>query len=167
MSQLIIFRGYNIKANVYPLLNILKIKQARIEYYFYKKNIKLPAMKENRQTNSVDLPVFYTHVSSNSCGVLITFFGKNKICVNSGITEKHGRILIGSEYILVNIYNANTDSERLKFLNDRRELIEKVNITQGKEIILAGGYNLFSDSNLEAMGGKPILNKILLQEWLS
>ena len=88
---------------------------------------------------------------------MITFFGKNKICVNSGITDKDGRILIGSEYILVNIYNANTESERLKFLNDRRELIEKVNITQGKEIILAGGYNLFSDSNLEAMGGKPIL----------
>ena len=47
--------------------------------------------------------------------LLITFFGKNKICVNSHITDKYGRILIlnvtidGSEYILVNIYNARTE----------------------------------------------------------
>ena len=51
-------------------------------------------MKENGQSNSVDLPVFYTNVSCNSCGALITFFGENKIWVNSGITDKQGRILI-------------------------------------------------------------------------
>ena len=84
---------------------------------------------------------------------MITFFGKNKTCVNSQITDKHRRTLIldvtidGSEYILVNIYNANTESE----------LMKKVNITHGKQIVLAGGFNLFFDSNLEALGGKPIL----------
>ena len=30
----------------------------------------------------------------NYCGVLIPFFGKNKICANSQITDKPGRILI-------------------------------------------------------------------------
>ena len=45
------------------------------------------------------------------------FFGRNKIRVNNQITDKHGRILIldvtidGSEYNVVNIYNANTESE--------------------------------------------------------
>ena len=29
-----------------------------------------------------------------SCDVLITFFGKNKICVNSQVTEKNGGILM-------------------------------------------------------------------------
>ena len=38
-------------------------------------------------------PVFYSHGTSNSCGTLITFLGKNKICVNTKITDKHGRIL--------------------------------------------------------------------------
>ena len=67
-------------------------------------------------------PVFYSHGTSNFCDVLITFFGKNKRYVNSQITEKLGRILIldvtidGTEYILVNIYNANTESEQLKVL---------------------------------------------------
>ena len=62
-------------------------------------------------------PVFYSHGTFNFCGVSITFFGKNKICVNSQLTDKRGRILIldvtidESEYILINIYNANTKSE--------------------------------------------------------
>ena len=96
---------------------------------------------------------------------MIAFFGKNKICVNSQVTDKHGRILIldvtiyGSEYILVNFYNANTESEQLKVLNDLNELIKKVNTTQGKKIVLAGDFNLFFDRNLEAMGGKPILKE--------
>ena len=97
-----------------------------------------------------------------TCGV---FFGKNKICATSQITDKHRRILIldvtidGSEYILVNFYNANTESEQLKVLNDLSELMQKVNIKQGKQIVLAGDSNSFFDSNLEAMGGKPILKE--------
>ena len=74
--------------------------------------------------------------------------GKNKLCV-----------IDGSECILVNIYNANTESEQLKVLNDLSELIKKINITYGKQIVLAGDFNLFFDSNLEAKGGKPILKE--------
>ena len=80
---------------------------------------------------------FYSHDTSNSCGVLITFFGKNKICVNSQTTDKHGRVLIldamidGSEYILVKIYDANIESGQLKVLNDLTELMKKINITHG------------------------------------
>ena len=120
---------------------------------------------EGKWKDELSGPVFYLHGTSNSCGVLITFFGKNKICVNSQTTDKHGRILIldvtidGSEYILVNIYNANIESEQLKVLNDLSELMKKVNITHGKQIVLAGDFNLFFDSNLEAKGGKPILKE--------
>ena len=125
---------------------------------------------EGKWKDKFNGPVFYSHVSSNSCGVLNTFFGKNKICVNSQTTDKHGRILIldvtidGSEYILVNIYNANIESEQLKVLNDLSELMKKVNVIHGKQIVLAGDFNLFFDSNLEAKGGKPIQKKNLLRE---
>ena len=80
---------------------------------------------------------------------MITFFGKNKICVNRKITDKHGRILIKdiaidvSEYILVNFYNGNTESEQLKALNDVNELVKKVNILQEKQIVLAGDLIYF------------------------
>ena len=121
-------------------------------------------MKENGKINSVDL-FFYSHGTFNSCGVLITFFGKNEICVNSQTNDKHRQILIldvaidESEYILVNIYNENIESEQQKVLNDLIELIKKVNIIHGKRIVLAGDFNLFFDSNLEAKGGKPILKE--------
>ena len=48
---------------------------------------------------------------------------RKKNYVNSQITDKHRQILIldvtidGSEYILVNIYNANKWTEQLKVLN--------------------------------------------------
>ena len=110
-------------------------------------------------------PVFYSHGTSNCCGVLIIFFEKNEIYVNSQITDKRGPILIlhlmigGSEYILVNIYNANTESEQLKVLNNLSELMKKVNITHGKQIVLTNDFNVFFDSNLEPKGGKPILKE--------
>ena len=85
-----------------------------MEYYFYKKHIQLPAMKGNGKTKSMDL--FFIHTVPLALVMyLITFFGKNKICVNSQITDNHGWILIldvtidGFEFILVNFYNANTE----------------------------------------------------------
>ena len=126
-----------------------------MKFYFYKKHIQQSVIKENGKMNSVDL-LFICMVPLNSCGVLITFFGKNKIRVNSQTADKHGRILIldlsidGPEDILVNIYNANIESEQLKILNDLSELMKKVNITYGKQIVLAGDSNLFFDSNLES-----------------
>ena len=44
-------------------------------------------------------------------------------------------------------------------MNDVSELMKKVNITQGKQIVSARDFNLFFDNNLEAMGGKPILKE--------
>ena len=44
-------------------------------------------------------------------------------------------------------------------MNDLSELMKKINITQGKQIVLAGNFDLFFDSNLEAVGGKPILKE--------
>ena len=37
--------------------------------------------------------------------------------------------------------------------------MKKVNITPGRQVILAGDFNLFFDSNSDVMGGKPILKK--------
>ena len=70
--------------------------------------------------------------------------GKNKVCVNSQINDRHEGILIldvtidGSEYILVN-----TESEELKILIDLSELMKKFNITHGKQIVSADNFNLF------------------------
>ena len=127
-------------------MNILKNKISKNGILFSQETHSTTS-DEGKWKNEFSRPVFYSHGTSNTCGVFITFFGKNKICFNSQINDKHGRILIldvtidGSENTLVNFYNANTENEQLKVLNDH----------------LAG--DLFFDRNLEVMGSKPILKE--------
>ena len=61
--------------------------------------------------------VFFSHGKTNSRGVLIAYFGTEKFTVKKQQTDHSGRILIldvsinDSEYILINLYNANTEKE--------------------------------------------------------
>ena len=60
------------------------------------------------------------------------------------------------KYVLIVKLLTNTNSY---VITDVSELMKKVNITQGKQIVSARDFNLFFDNNLEAMGGKPILKE--------
>ena len=59
---------------------------------------------------------------TNFCGVLIAFLGDTAFTVKAEVNDNNGRILIpetkidGTENLLVNSYNANTESEQLKTL---------------------------------------------------
>ena len=76
--------------------------------------------------------VFFSHGKTNSCGVLIAYLGTETFFVNKQETDKEGRILIldvsinDSEYILINLYNANT--EQIDVLNNMFVLLEKFDI---------------------------------------
>ena len=59
-------------------------------------------------------------------------------------------------YSLINLYNANTESEQCKILNELQSLFNFFDINQNKWIIFAGDFNIFFSSKLEARGGKPI-----------
>ena len=109
--------------------------------------------------------VFYSHGTSNSCGVLIAFLGNQKIVVKNQLTDKKGRILIldvdidDSNYILINIYNPNTEPEQISTLNQLSNLLKSLDINNHKQILFAGDFNLFFDRNLEAKGGNPSLKQ--------
>ena len=64
-----------------------------------------------------------------------------------------------TDYILVNIYNANAETEQIKVLNNLHLLLGSLDIHQIKQIIVAGDFNLFLDTTLEAEGGAPCLKK--------
>ena len=91
-------------------------------FYFYKKHIPLPVMNENGKTNLVDPLSIHTQYFQLLMYWLRSL-RKKKTYVNRQITDKHRQMLIldvtidGSEYILINIYNANKGSEQLKVLN--------------------------------------------------
>ena len=49
---------------------------------------------ENIWKNHFDVPVFYSHGTSQSCGVLIAYFGYLSFSVNKQVKDKNGHILI-------------------------------------------------------------------------
>ena len=49
---------------------------------------------ENIWKNDFNVPVFYSHGTSQSCGVLIAYFGYLSFSVNKQVKDKNGHILI-------------------------------------------------------------------------
>ena len=74
----------------------------------------------------------------------------------------NGRTLIldvtinDANFVLINLYNANTETEQVSVLNNLSSLID---VTLEKNLILARRFNLFLNSKLDAKGGKPAIKK--------
>ena len=64
-------------------------------------------------------------------------------------------------FILVNLYNANTQVEQIKTLCEFGLLLDEFLLDDSKTIIIAGDINLLFDSNLEASGGSFTLKKYI------
>ena len=135
-------------------------------YYFYKKfTLTVKSNKNGKKT-----PFSFSHGKSNSCSVLIAYFGTGTFMVKKQQTDKEGRILIlpvsinDSEYILINLYNANTENEQIDVLSSLFELLEEFDISLTKQLVMTGDFNLFFNSKLEAQGGNPTLKKDSLAE---
>ena len=116
--------------------------------------------------------VYFSHGKTNACGVLIAIHGIKQFNCRAVLSDDFGRILIvdalidDEEYIFVNLYNANLESEQIKTLKNLENLIEKVDIIN-KRIILGGDFNFFFDKNLETKGGNPTLKKSSISSFLS
>ena len=62
-------------------------------------------------------------------------------------------------FLLYNLYDANTESEQLSTLYDLINMLEKINDDADKNVVLGGDFNLFFLAKLEDRGGKPVLKK--------
>ena len=102
--------------------------------------------------------LFFSHGKTNLCGVAIGFYGSKKIEQINQISDKSGRILLveatinDTVFVLINIYNANTESEQLEILSDLVSIINKVKDIQRKNIALGRDFNVIFDINLESLG---------------
>ena len=63
------------------------------------------------------------------------------------------------QYILKNLYKANTETKQVKFLEELQTQLKKLNISQNKQIIFADNFNIFFNSRLDAKGGKALLKR--------
>ena len=95
-----------------------------------------------------------THV-----GVLIAFYGNLNICVKNKVNDNDGRVLIleatsdGSDYLLINLYNANTEKEQLTTIKNLNNLLKDFQDFHDKKVSFAGDFKLVFDKNLESVGG--------------
>ena len=100
--------------------------------------------------------VFYLHGKSNSCGVLICFIGSKKCFIRNKLSDNDGRLLIldadidDENFILINLYNPNTEAEQLKTFSKLTEMLTKLHLTQNNNIICDGDFNLFFNVKLES-----------------
>ena len=60
---------------------------------------------------------------------------------------------------MINLYNANTEKEQIEVLSNLLTLLKTFDIDPNKHIIIAGDFNLFFNSKLDAAGGNPTLKR--------
>ena len=79
--------------------------------------------------------------------------------------DEHGRILIldvmvdETNFVIVNIYNSNTETEQVTTLLDLGKMSETVKDLSDKYIVLVGDFNFFFDTSLGSYRSKPTLKK--------
>ena len=120
---------------------------------------------EQKRRDNFGGNTFFSHGKRNSCGVLISYIGTHNFVVNNQKTDNDGRILIldvtinDLNFVLINLYNNNTETEQVYVLNNLSSFLEKFDVTLEKNLILAGDFNLFLNSKFDAKGGKPAIKK--------
>ena len=76
--------------------------------------------------------LFFSHGKTNSCGVAIGYFGSQQFTIESKKTDNGGRILVleasleDKKYILINIYNSNTESEQMETLEHLNRILNTI-----------------------------------------
>ena len=114
--------------------------------------------------------LFFSHGKSNSCGVAIGYCGTEEFKVVNTARDKNGRMLIldaelnGTNFLLINFYNSNTESEQLSTFSTLQKLLEKFDDYNKKNIVFGGDFNLIFDCKFDASGGNPILKKKISSE---
>ena len=83
--------------------------------------------------------------------------------VKKKLSDKKGRVLIldtridGSDFLLINIYNTNTEKEQVSVLNELTTILSNFQNTLNHNFIFGGNFNIFFDASLDAKGGTPTL----------
>ena len=121
----------------------LKSTKKRIKLFEYFKSKLAPSgvlfAQETHSTKEIEQKwkdelngqIFFSHGKCNSCGVFIAFFGSESVTITKEFSENSGRILVlqvkinDEIYLLVNLYNSNTESEQLETLHELETILLK------------------------------------------
>ena len=88
--------------------------------------------------------------------------GTEDFKVVNTVYYKNGRILIldaeldGTNFLLINFYNSNTESEQLSTFSNLQKLLEKFDNYNKENVVFGGDFNLIFDCKFD---GNTILKK--------
>ena len=120
---------------------------------------------EKRWEDELNGNLYFSHGKTNSCGVAIGYVGSKSFVLANQTADKNGRLLMieaivdDVKFVLINIYNCNTESQQLLTLTKLHKILQNVDDIGNKNIIIGGDFNFHFNSKLEAKGGKPTLKK--------
>ena len=102
---------------------------------------------------------------TNSCGVAIGFVGIKALNISNIKRVNLGCVLVievkidDSIFVLINIYNANTEPEQQHTLNNLINILETFKDIQSKGVVLGGDFNVILKPSLDSEGVKPVIKK--------
>ena len=105
--------------------------------FFFMQELHSSIKNENIWIDDFNGWVFFSHGGCNSCSLLIAYLGRIFV-INKQKTDESGKIFIldvmldTDQYILINLYNANTKTEQLKILREVQSLLKIFGINQNK-----------------------------------
>ena len=156
----------NLLKEILKLVEYFKIKITRDRILFLQETHSSSEDEQKWQDN-FNGNIFFSHGRKNSSSVLISYIGTYNSVVNNQKTDNDGRILLiyvtinDVDLVFINLSIVNTETEQVSVLNNFSSIWENFDITLEKNLILAGDFNLFLNSKLNAKRGKPGMKKNL------
>ena len=173
-----VFLGFNFKCHGNKTLNQskgLQTSKKRLNLFMYFKYKTFPnGILFSQETHSTkeseikwkdkfDGNLYYSHGKSNSYDVLIGLSSNKTLTVKKRLCDENGwllileRLLDGSEFILINFYNAHKEGKQIQTFNKLNILLSNLDLSSEKHIISASDFNLFLDCSLDPKGASPSL----------
>ena len=160
-------KGLQQKGKRLKIFNFLKDKLKNDGIFFLQESHSTPSIEDEWKTQW-DGDLLFSHGESNARGVTIGFT-KNFECKIENVShDGAGRVLLvemlknNELFLLINFYNANSESEQLKALESLDDLLSKRDLDKDFKPIFMGDMNVIFDIHLDALGGNPTLKKTSL-----
>ena len=109
--------------------------------------------------------IYFSHGTSNSTGCAIAFSNQFSFNIVSQVKDNNGRVLIlkvninGEIFLLINLYNANSEVDQISVLDLLASKLEEFDLDEKFIPIFGGDMNLIFDTMLDFSGGSPSLKK--------
>ena len=90
------------------------------------------------------------------CGVGIGYIGSKSFVFPDQTADKNGRLLLieaivdDVKFVLINVYNCNTESRKLLTLTELHKILQNVENIGNENLIIGGDFNFHFNSKLEA-----------------